>query len=407
MKKSNWDLTTFYKEVSKFEKATNINLSIDKYSDFDTLKNWVSNKMKNWFASKHNFDFRDIKNKWIWFWIESALQDFNKNLEKIWANQARIAIWRINLNPFKKISESIDISKVSKLGDSLLFELRSPNDAKAFLKQMNELAKKSPDLIKWIFDKLPIIAIWWIAATSEEPFFESLKNELPYLLPIVWPIMMISDAWIDWKTMPPTFLKAEQWAIAWWLLTLDWYFLAKAWFKWAPWYILKPIKDIYDIWKGTITIWQRLYKTWSVLENWKNYKSVLSKAFNKTKSLKWKVKALAIIALVWYWTLELAFADDNSSEFNKYITDWKLDIKKIKKDSETITKKEKIDLIKIIILEHSWEQFLDNINYNIDSKNTLIINSNNKKVQWLFFINNETKEIFYKLFWIKNIEFKK
>ncbi len=405
MKKSDWDLIKFYKGIADFEQTTNIKLKVEKYSDFNDLKNWLSNKMKNWFASKHNLDFRDLKNKGLWVWIESALQDFNKNLEKIWASQARKALWRINLNPLKKISESIDISKVSKLWDSLLFELRSPKDAKAFLKQMNELAKKSPELIKGIFDKLPIIAIWWLAATSEEPFFESLKNELPYLLPIVWPVMMISDAWINWKTIPPTFMKAEQAAIAWWLLTLDWYFLAKAWFKWAPWYILKPIKDVYDIWKGTINIWQRLYKTWSVLEKSQTIKSVFTRALTKTKSLKWKIKALAILALVWYWTVELAFADDNDNELSEYIKDWKLDLAKIKKDSESLNNIEKNDIIKIILWEHGWEEILKNIEYNINDK-TLEITSKNKKYQWLFFINNETKQILLDIFWINNYTFK-
>jgi len=404
MKKSDWDLTKFYKEIADFENSTNIKLKVEKYSDFDSLKNWLSNKMKNWFASKHNFDFRDLKNKWLWFWIESALQDFNKNLEKIWASQARIALWRLNLNPFKKISESIDISKVSKLWDSLLFELRSPNDAKAFLKQMNELAKKSPELIKGIFDKLPIIAIWGLAATSEEPFFESLKNELPYLLPVIWPIMMISNAWINWKTMPPTFMKADQAVIAWWLLTLDWYFFLNE--KWAInkfKYLGKPIKDIYDMWKGTITIWQRLYKTWSVFENWKTAKSVFKSALSKTKSLKWKIKALAIIALVWYWTLELAFADNNN-ELSEYIKDWKLDLTKIKKDADSLSNKEKNDIIKIVLLEHSWKEILKNIKYNINN-DILEINSQNNKYQWLFFINNETKQILFDLFWIKDYKF--
>jgi len=405
MKASNWDINKFYKEVAEFEKATNISLDVKKHPNYSELQNDMSNKMSKKYASKHSFDLRDIKNKWLWFWIESALQDFNRNLEKIWASQARIALWRLNLNPFKKIAESIDISKVSKLWDSLLFELRSPNEAKAFLKQMNELAKKSPELIKGIFDKLPIIAIGWLAASSEKPFFKSLKNELPYLLPIVWPVMMISDAWVDWKTMPPTFMKAEQAAIAWWLLTLDWYFLAKAWFKWAPWYILKPIKDIYDIWKGTVTIWQRLYKTGSVLENSQTVKSIFKGALTKTKALKWKIKAIAIIALIWYWTFELALADDNDNELNKYLKNWKLDTQKIKKDSESLSEKEKNDLIKIILIEHNWEKIFENIQYSILNNNTLSIISNNEDYQWLFFINNDTKWILNDLFWINNLKF--
>lgn len=409
MKSSNWDLTEFYKQAAKFEANSNIKLNVKQFASFEELKTWVSSDFSKSYASKHNLDIRDIKNKWLWFWSNSAIQELNKKLENIWKNQWRIALWKINLNPLKKLTDAIDIGKVSKLWDSLLFELRSKKDAKAFLKQMNELAKKSPALLKGIFDKLPIIAIWGLAASWEEPFFESFKKELPYLIPLVWPILMVADSWVDWGNIPPKFIKPEQAAIAWAMLTLDTYFLAKAWFKWAPGYILKPLKDIYDIWKWWVQITQNLYKTWRVLENWKTMKSVLNNAVNKTKALKWKVKAITIIALIWYWAFKLAFADDNTSEFEKYFKDWELDIDKIKSDSESLSNQEKLELIKILFVEEKGEKIIEDIEFNLELNNTLSIISNNKEVQWEWFITNNIKKTLYNMFLIENyiFEYKK
>ena len=405
LKQSNWDVDKFYQKISDFEIKNNI--KFDRVTNFKKLSQSVSEYIWSNFASSFDaWSIRNIKNVHIWFWTNDAIQEFNKKLENITKNQSRIAKWVLNLNPFKKLTDAIDISKVSKLWDSLLFELRSPDDAKSFLKQANELAKKSPELIKWIFDKLPIIAIWGLATTWEEPFFESFKNELPYLIPVVWPIMMISDAWVNWNNMPPTFMKWEQAAIAWGLLTLDWFFLYKAWLRWAPAYIAKPIKDLYDIWKGTAEIWQRLYKTWRVLENWKTIKTIFSNALNKTRTLKWKVKALAIIALIWYWAVEVAFAEDKTWKYDKYIKNWKLNKEQIKSDSESLNEWEKIDLIKIILNKNCWDEIFKDITYNIVWNNTLSINSNNDKYQESYFINNNIKEILNELFWINNIEFK-
>jgi hypothetical protein len=63
------------------------------------------------------------------------------------------------MSKIRVLMDSIDLAKISNLTDRVLFEVRNKKDAKAFLKQMNVIAQTSPELIKGIFNKLPIISV--------------------------------------------------------------------------------------------------------------------------------------------------------------------------------------------------------------------------------------------------------
>ncbi len=400
LEKSNWDVNKFYELVSDFENKTNIKLSIwtEKFNTFDELRTWLKNIIS---VSTDSFDYsvRALKNKHLWFWMESAIHDLNKQIEIIKNNQARIVLWKINFAPLKKLTDVIDLSKVSRLWDRLLFELRSKDDAKAFIKQINELAKQSPDLIKWIFDKLPIIAVWWLAATWDEPFLENLQKEMPYLLPIVWPVLMIADSWVEWSGFNPKFIKPEQTLVAWALLTLDWYFLLnEKWLvnKWK--YLVKPIKDIYEIWKWTVEVWQKLYRWWSVLN-----KELIVKAVEKTKAVKWKARLFAIIWMIWYWAFEVAFGED--SKLQSYFKDWKLDREKIKQESKDLTNEERAEIVKMAFLEELWEETITWLEFKMNSDKSLEITSNNEKIQSDWIINSDIKENLNELLWIDKFDF--
>lgn len=402
LEKSNWDVKKFYELVSEFESTSNIKLELwaGKFNTFEELRNGLSEKISSWYTPKYEGSIRAWKNKYLWFWQESAIHELNKQIEVIKNNQSRIVLWKLNLSPLKKITDSISLSKVSRLWDRLLFELRGKDDAKAFLKQMNELAKQSPDLVKGIFNKLPIIAVWWLAATWEEPFFESLKKEMPYLLPIVWPVLMIADSWIDWTSFNPKFIKPEQTAIAWVLLTIDWYFLLnEKWLinKWK--YLVKPVKDLFEMWKWTIEVWQKLYRWWSVID-----KELITKAVQQTKAIKWKARLIAILWLIWVWAFEYAFAEGNDSLKN-YFKDWKLDKEKIKQDSSELKKEEKEAIIKMIFVEEYTEEALQWVEFRLNSDKSFEITSSNEKIQSDWITNNDIKENLNDLFWIDKFDF--
>jgi hypothetical protein len=63
------------------------------------------------------------------------------------------------MTKFRVFVDSMDLAKISNLTDRVLFEVRSKKDAKVLFKQLNSLAQTSPELIKGLFNKLPIISV--------------------------------------------------------------------------------------------------------------------------------------------------------------------------------------------------------------------------------------------------------
>jgi len=410
LEKSHWDTNKFYSLLENFEKTNWINFNLEKFNNFEELQKWLAKKVKIDFATNFEKTFRWAKNKYIWFGVESAIQEFNKNLEKITEAQARIALWKFNLNVFKKLSESINIWKVSKLWDSLLFELRSPEDGKAFFKQLNELAKKSPELLKWIFNKLPIIAIAGLSLNSQEWFFKSIENEMKYLFSFLWPALILWEWWVDWSSFPPKIISPEKTAIAWALFTMDWYFFLKE--KWAInkfKYLIKPISDIYDIWKWTVNTWQKLYKTLKILwprqavtESWE----IITKTLKRVKNIKWPafVKALWLFTIWIITTTEFAFADDNENIFKDYTKEnWELDVDKLMKEKDKLTSEQKEEIIKLVINGILNEE--PNLNIKVEN-NKLIIISKDPKIKSDWFLTEDTKEYLNKILGINDFDFK-
>jgi hypothetical protein len=193
---------------------------------------------------------------------------------------------------------------------------------------------------------------------------------------------------------------------------MDWYFLWKE--KWLVnkfKYIIKPITDIYDIWKWTINTSQRLYKTLRVL--WPKQTTVqageiFANTLKKAKNIKWPsiVKILWLLAIWTVVTVEAFNKDSETENLLKEYTkeNWELDIKKIKKEKESLTKEQKIEILELII-ENILNKDYKWINLNIEN-NILFITSQNKNIQWDWFITEELKEIIYEITWIKKYNFK-
>ncbi|MDD2871487.1 MAG: hypothetical protein PHS49_05860 [Candidatus Gracilibacteria bacterium] len=400
--KSNGDVNKFYELVNEYETKSNIKLNLKKFNTFDELKNGLSEIFSSGYTSKTNGSIRNIKNKALGFGLESAIHDLNKQIEVIKNNQARIVLGKLNLSPFKKITDVIDLSKISRLGDRFLFELRSKDEAKAFAKQMNELAKQSPKLISAIFDKLPIIAVTGLAASGEDDFLKSMQNEMPYLLPLVGPILMIADSGVEWSGFNPKFIKPEQTLIAGALLTVDGFFglreFQKGGFTGLGKYLAKPIKDVYEIGKGTVEIGQKLYRGGSVFN-----KELVVKAVEKTKLIKGKARLIAIIGMIGIGAFEIAYAGDD--KLKDYFKDGKLDQEKIKQDSDELSLTEKTEVIKMIFLEEYNEKTIEGIDFKLNSNKSLEITSINEKIQSDWIINNDIKDNLNNLLGIDKFDF--
>lgn len=352
-------------------------------------KAWI-----NWTTTKRT------KEILVWFWKDAMEQKLNRWLWKILENQKNILNWELKLWPLRKIADSIDLAKISNYTDRMVFEFRSKDDAKAFLKQMNVLAQKSPALIEWIFKKLPIIWIAWLAASSDWNFLEDLKEYSKALIPIVWPLYILWKAWLHYDENWLHIDNLED-AMVWgWLLTLDWFLLWKAiktsistkWMSLIK-YAWRPIIEAYEIGKWSYEIWHYVYKTWKALGNPKTF-------FEKIKWFKIRPKWLWIIwaIIAWYITYEMLKEEGYEDVMWEYYKDWKYNMEKIKTDYKKMNLSEKKDFIRLLFTDEANDILKINI-----SKDIEIISKDKTQLNWDWFIDNKRRILFEEIIWKKII----
>ncbi len=358
-------------------------------------------------AIKWNFSqtFNTSISKWnltnkLWFWASADLYEFNSKLESLMKYQRYRFEWSTAGRAFSKVWEILNSPSVSRVWDRLAFHFNSANKAKDFSKKLSIIANQTPELLKWIFDKLPIFVVAWIAANSEKGFFEEFWTEFKYLLPVVWPILLLNKAGLNWSN----WIKVDNWVEAsiWWaLLTIDWIFLTKElatnWISWVWRYLAKPVTDIYSIWKWTANMWYNAYK----LAEAAKWKELFKSALEKTRYIKWIPRLAALAAVVAAWWVAYAYSGNEHKEF--VWKNWELDIEKLKKESAKMSNDEKAELIKMITTIEMWENLTKNIDFKVEN-NKLIIDSKNKSVQSNFIINDETREKIA-ILWVKWIKF--
>jgi len=366
------------------------------------IPSWIDtsdfNKFVEWFkpSMEHTFEWLS---KWaitskLWFWASADLYELESKIQKITQAQRRLLNWNFLLKWVAKLRELANIWEVSRMWDRMVLHFSSKEEAIKWISKWNILANKFPELIKWTLDKLPIIAVAWIAANSEGPFFEEMQKQLLYLIPVVWPVLLISDSWLNWENWKPKIINWIDAWIWWALLAIDWVFLlkeiSKSWLKWWLWYIAKPFRDIYGIWRWAA---EWVYSVWKAINWWKSLSWAIKESINKSKAIKNpKVRAIAVIWLIWYAWYSYAFEDDSLKEvFDK---EWKLDKEKLKTELPNLNDEDKTTVLKYILSWNLWENFFKNINLDIKN-NVLYIKSNDEKVQESWFIDQETLEILW------------
>lgn len=377
------------------------NLWFNIWDEIDDITK-LTNSLKWQFTLKNS---ADIISDWsllskYGFWKKADSFKFISNLENIARNQKAFLSWWVLEKWLYKLLDLKDIWKVSRLWEKLVYNFDNIDQAKNFASKLKILSTKAPELLWWIVDKLPIITIAWLALQKENTL-KSLAEDFKYLLPFVWPIMMISKWWIrqNQDTWEIEILSPVETSMWWILLWLDSIFfikeLTKWWIKWAWWYLIKPLKDIYSIWRWT-TEW--LYNLWKLAKSWKWAWEIITKAFEKTKQIKKpKLKAIAIIAVATYLWYEYIFnEDENFKQF--FDKNWQIDLEKIKQEiaNNNISDEEKIELLKYFISEtNNWEQVLKYIEINISNNNLIIISNNKDKVKNNWFLSEDKLDLLW------------
>jgi len=192
-------------------------------------------------------------------------------------------------------------------------------------------------------------------------------------------------------------------ALIWWaLLTLDSVFIvkefSKAWLKWAWKYMLKPVSDIYSLWKwGSKVIYNLAKITKSsgikvAFEGWVKWVAEGLAKFPK----KWKIGlAIATIVAVTYVWFE-ALTKDNQGIYNTLIAEWLITKDwELGKNTKTMIQAWKVSqadiqlLAEYLIAKNSPAELDSWINVNANWKN-VSITSSNKKFQDDYFVNANT-----------------
>lgn len=338
----------------------------------------------------------------FWFWAQADLYELNTKLEKITKYQNAVLDWNKLAKLWYKIWETISIPQISRIGDRMSLHFNSKEEAREFGKKLSVIFQQSPELIKWIFDKMPIFVVAGIAANSEKPFFEEIQKEFSYLFPVIWPILLMSEASFNYKDIElKNLAEFGTWRA---LLTIDWVFLTKEfstwWLKWMWRYMIKPLTDIYSLGRWTAEFWYNIYKVWNA---W--YMTIIKESLAKTWALKWKIRAIVLAWLIIWWWINYAMAsEEEKEEINKFLDkDWKIDNNKLKEEANKMSLEEKEEIIKLMIAIEFWETFSDNIKFKVNNEK-LTIDSKNKNVQSAFIINNDILEKL-SLLWISEYTF--
>jgi len=390
-KQLNWKNWFFIKEYLWKD------FDIKKYNDIDEISKLASKKVGSGFVDDFEIKFEKWKNHFIkekifGFWKSSAMQELNRAIWDVVKNQQNIldkGFWY-----FSKFRETLSASKISHLSDKLVFEFENKKWAKTFLKQMNVLAQSSPELIKWIFNKLPIISVVGLAASWDESFKENLAKEVPYLIPIIWPILIIWEWGFSWNNWNPKIDNPENILLGWWLLTLDWWLWYKAASSWKfIRFMWKPVLDLFDIWKWTAEFIQKTYKTGRAFDSSKNF-------LKKMKWAKIKPKSIYVLwaILAWYITYEMLKKEWYEEVMWEYYKDWKYDFEKAREDYNNMDLKEKEEFIRLLFTDSANEIININIKDNIE-----ILSKDKTKLNWSWFIDDKRRLIFEQIIWKKII----
>lgn len=244
------------------------------------------------------------------------------------------------------------------------FYAKDVQTAEDMIKQMKFLAKEAPSTLKFLIGKTPLFLVWWMALAQDGTPTEKMKNllqDMKWLIPIVWPIMIMHDAGTMQKI---DIAQMTVWTI---LLVADWYYIVKAWARagraWVMKYLTQPIVDVYEIGKfgldGFKRWWTLLKNTVSLAEKewfWSWLKWVWKALFTKARLGKTALALWCITA--GYLTIDYFFWNDVDDDTKAKLAEYEKDPNKL--DTEvlaqwpTLDQEERNDYLKAALIARGW-----------------------------------------------------
>lgn len=381
LKSTFWDLSDFYKFWWWYqENESAFKSSWKQFWEF--IKTWPSDiqEIANKILKSQELGFTDTKNlRWIlsnhcnsiWWKLEKSTWDFiSKVWEKFkwWLSEKYVyqSFWEEISRATKSLSEIVrndelfglrsikkqfvdkvrlweSLSQQIGLSDNLILAFKDVNDFKAWSEELKILLRKTPDAAKMLFGKMPIIAVAWIEMSKDNPTFASISQSMMWLIPLIWPAMLMSWVWIkysDWKINIQWDLTS---AMLWlWLFWYDTFYIAKAaWlngFKWVMKAMAQPLTDVAELWMMISRWWLYWFKfakdtvkiaknEW-VIEMFKYSWETLADVFKWIKWWKLASKPALVaytLMLVWWWYYayeKWVFDSEIEKELKRLSTEW-------------------------------------------------------------------------------------
>ena len=281
---SEWNETTkiasFIDEM--WTKIKTISTSID-YAGVTSLSENVK-KALWWIFSKTNF-FKEITNR------------LSKSLEKN-ANILRQPYLLASLeNIFKKLKYAKTASWNVELLD-LSHLTKDPQTFKDFTKDLQILAKKSPELLKFVFRNTPVVLMWkdMIDGIKEWKYTDILKTYWEFV-PIVWPIVFVLWGEHNKKDLS----SADLWWTAVWIWFDFWYVARNKAYNILKLSAMPIIDTAKFVWNSIDIVWRYTNWKYKTLKWLKEGEPILWKMKKIFEWGKWRVAfAAALLATLYY-----------------------------------------------------------------------------------------------------------
>ena len=166
--------------------------------------------------------------KW-WLSEKAVIENFAADISKMWKGLENLTrnddVRNTVKNVFEKYRVSWYVWEAINDADNLFLRFETVDDLGKWVKEVKILARKSPEMLKFLIQKIPLISIAWIgaydiskASTLPDKFMEAAKL-IRSLVYFVWPVRLICDSNIRFETRPdwkPT-IKWDVWKFAWWV----------------------------------------------------------------------------------------------------------------------------------------------------------------------------------------------
>ncbi len=327
-----------------------------RFEYFNDLKNFSAENLRSklsariegigkWLDTKISEVGAYLDNQFRWLlatkWL---LNDFSHNIKRVTWYLSKVVnndtLWRKATSEISKLGVLKETMSVDFLYDRAVYRFENIDSFEKFVNNLKVLSKQSPELLRFIFDKVPIFLVSWLivsGANEEKTLSEKaahITKELQLLVPFWGSGYLLIDAlYVDR-------LNLEQAAVSSIILGSEVgysiYLLRKYGIKTGAlklWqFITKPFVDLFEITTFLSRSWFVVGKTtidlirliWTGKFELKALQEILIS--NRFPKLRWRLGIILTLLIIWWYTAyELLHQDELEEIFAECKKSWNID----------------------------------------------------------------------------------